>query len=213
MESNLLRFNKKQKYLFWDKETEDLRLYGNRPWQLSYILATQNEILEEHDCFLWWDDLEMSAGAAAITRFNYEDYKRKAKDPKKIVDDFDNLLYNPEIINVGANIFGFDIHVHNTTRLLCGKPSNFSYLPHSLCIQSIEKAKHLGMKEFSQDPIKRAAQMVSLTNYRKKGLKTNVKFLCSEYGIPYDPMMAHDGLVDCGYTRSIFNKQIWQINI
>lgn len=213
MEGNLLRFNKTQKYLFWDKETEDLRLNGNRPWQLSYILATQNEILEEHDKFLWWDDLQMSSGAAAITRFNHEDYKRKSQDPLGIIEEFDSYLYDPDIINVGANLWGFDIFVHNTTRQLLGKKTDYSYVKNLLCIQSIEKAKHLGIKQISQNPMERTALMLSLTNYRKKGLKTNVKHLCSEYGVDYDPFMAHDGLVDCGYTRSIFNKQIWSIDI
>lgn len=212
-ESDLLRFNKEQLFLTYDFETEDLRLVGNRPWQLSYSIGTLNGIIEEHDCFLWWDDLEMSAGAAAITRFNYEDYKRKAKDPTEILEKFDSFLYNRKILNVTANGFGFDTMVHNTTRLICGKRSDYSYIPNSLCIQCIEKAQVLGMKEFSQDPMKRAAQMFSLTNYRKRGLKTNVKFLCEKNGLDYDPMRGHDGLYDIDRTKAVFDKQVWQINI
>lgn len=213
-ESDLLRFNKKQVYLTWDCETENLRLGGsNRPWQLSYSLSTQDEILEEHDDFPWWPDLDISAGAAAITRFNYEEYKAKAKDPKKILEKFDSYLYDPDILNVFANGFGFDTFIHNIIRLECGKKSNYDYVKNSLCIQCIEKAQILGIKEISQDPIKRAAQMFSLTNYRKRGLKTNVKFLCEKNGIEYDVMRGHDGLYDVSRTKAIFDKQIWQINI
>jgi len=213
-ESNLLRFNKDKVFVVFDIESEDLRLLGNRGWQLSYLVATQNRILEEHDYFLWWDDLNMSADAARITRFNYEEYKQKAQDPKKILEQFDTYLYNPENIIVGANIVNFDIYVLNTMRKAVGLKTDWSFVDRMLDIQCIEKAKALNRKEIPQEPNKRAATMFELSNWRKKGVKTSVEHLAKNvYQIDYDPNKAHDAKYDNRLCLEILKKQIYTINI
>ena len=214
MDDHLLRFKKQQKYQFWDHETENLALVGkNRPWQCSHVLATQNQILKETDDFPWWEDLDVSPGAAAITRFSYYDYKNKATDAKKCLDRFEKDLFDPEVINVFANGINFDTYTHNIWRNELGLPSDFSWQIRSICIQNIEKSIILGYKEWPRDPIERLAFQYRLSNFRKKGLKTNVKFLCEKYGIDYDAEKAHDGIVDCHYTRQIFFKQVWLVDI
>ena len=49
MKDELLRYNNKQKYLIFDFETSNLNLVSpsNRPWQLSFIIATKDKILEK----------------------------------------------------------------------------------------------------------------------------------------------------------------------
>ncbi len=213
-EENLLRFNKQKRFVFFDIESEDLRLLNNRGWQLSYLVATQNEILEEHDEFLWWPDLNMSAGAAAITRFNHEDYKRKAKDPREILEKFDEYLYNEENIICGANIVNFDIYVLNTMRKAVGLKTCWDFVPRLLDVQCIEKAKTLGRKDIPQDPNKRAATMFELSNWHKRGVKTSVKHLATQvYDIPYDEDQAHNAEYDNRLVYQILKKQIYSINI
>ena len=76
MNDDLLRYNDKQKYLIFDFETCNLNLVSqkNRPWQLSYIVATKNKILKKADHFLKWKDLKVSDGAARATRFDFKKY-------------------------------------------------------------------------------------------------------------------------------------------
>ena len=63
MNDQLLRFDKNQKYLVLDTETEGLNLVKSRPYQVSWIIAQGDRVLEKNDRYLWWSDLQMSEGA------------------------------------------------------------------------------------------------------------------------------------------------------
>jgi len=54
MQSNLLRFNKKQKYIVFDTETESLALALTRPWQLSWLVYEDGKIVKNEDHLLYW---------------------------------------------------------------------------------------------------------------------------------------------------------------
>ena len=75
MNDQLLRFDKKQKYLVLDTETEGLNLIKSKPYQVSWIIAQGDTILEKNNRYIWWEDLNMSEDAARITRFD-KDYER-----------------------------------------------------------------------------------------------------------------------------------------
>jgi DNA polymerase III epsilon subunit-like protein len=209
--NNLLRFNKNQKWLVFDLETEGLNLFSSRPWQLSYIIVQGNDIIEEHDRYLWWPDLKVSDQAALITRFNYAKYKERAEDPKKVLEHFDSYLYDPKILNTGANIIGYDVEVHANLRRLCGKQKDFSYLERLYDVQSLEKA--IQLEYTTSQESSPAIFNYKLYHFVKKGLKTSVEFLCKKYEIPYDKEKAHDGLVDVKYVHEILKKQLFQINL
>ena len=67
MQSNLLRFNKKQKYIVFDTETESLALALARPWQLSWLVYEDHKIVKNEDHMIYWKDFNVSADAARIT--------------------------------------------------------------------------------------------------------------------------------------------------
>ena len=134
MNENLLRFNKDQKYIVFDFETCNLNLASldNKPWQLAFIVAQGNKILEKHDYYIAWDDLKISAEAAKITGFSRSKYDKQKKDPKEVLSHFEKYLYDEDYINLGHNIFGFDIYIHNIFRKNLGIPSDYSYINLSL---------------------------------------------------------------------------------
>ena len=74
MEENWLRFNKNAKIAFIDVETYNLALNFqiNRPWQVAVLKVQGEQILEEIDCLIKWEDckFKIGAGAAAVTKFN-----------------------------------------------------------------------------------------------------------------------------------------------
>ena len=78
MNESLLRFDRKQKYLVFDTETEGLNLIDSRPWQVAWIVTQGDKVLEEHDVYVKWRDLNVSKDAARVTGFSKEDYERKA---------------------------------------------------------------------------------------------------------------------------------------
>ena len=49
MNDQLLRFDKNQKYLVLDTETEGLNLVKSRPYQVSWIIAQGDRVLEKND--------------------------------------------------------------------------------------------------------------------------------------------------------------------
>jgi DNA polymerase III epsilon subunit-like protein len=210
MQSNLLRFNKKQKYIVFDTETESLALALARPWQLSWMVYENNKITKNEDHLLYWRDLNVSADAARITRFDYNNWKEKAKDPKEVLELFESYLYNPEYLIVGANLFGYDVYVINTLRRLLGFKSDFSYLDRVLDIQCIQKGIYMGLKTV---PENRTAWQYQMYHYVKKGVKTSVKHLAGLYDIPYDENRAHDAEYDNWLCIEIFKKQILTIEI
>jgi DNA polymerase III epsilon subunit-like protein len=210
MQSNLLRFNKKQKYLIFDCETESLALALTRPWQLSWLVYEDGKIAKNEDHLLYWKDLNISADAARITHFDYNNWKEKAKDPLTILKKFEEYLYNPEYLIIGANLFGFDIYVINSLRKYLGLESDYSYIDRVLDIQCIQKGIYLGLKEL---PSKRTAWQYQMYHYVKRGVKTSVKHLAGLYDIPYDENNAHDAKYDNLLCLEIFKKQILTIEV
>lgn len=210
MQDNLLRFQKKQKYLIFDTETESLNLAKSRPWQLSWSIAEGNKIIKNEDRFIYWDDLKMSDGAAKITRFDRAAWAKKSEDPKKVVNDFDKYLYNEDYIIIGANLLGFDVYQHNNLRRGVGLETDYSYVNRILDVQSVQKGIYLGIKSIPED---RTGWNFQMQNFRQRGLKTSVKHLCSVYEIPYDEARAHDAIYDNELVFSIFKKQIFSIEV
>lgn len=210
MQNNLLRFKKDQKYLIFDTETESLSLVLSRPWQLSWSIAVGDKIVKNEDRFIHWDDLQMSDGAAKITRFDRHKWESKAEQPTKVLNDFDNYLYNPEYLIIGANLFGFDIYQHNNIRRQLGLKTDYSYINRIIDVQALQKGIYLGLKSV---PENRTAWHYQMQNFRQRGVKTSVKHLCSLYEIPYDENRAHDAVYDNHLVFSIFKKQIFTIEV
>ncbi len=140
MNDQLLRFDKKQKYLVLDTETEGLNLIKSKPYQVSWIIAQGDTILEKNNRYIWWEDLNMSEDAARITRFNKDFYKSKAEDPKVVWGDFCKELYNPEYKIVGQNLLGFDVYMINVWRKLMGLGSDHSYIDRIIDTLSLARA-------------------------------------------------------------------------
>ena len=92
--NNLLRYNHKQRCLVYDFETCNVNLaFGNYPWQISYLIAQGDDILETKDFYIKWTDLDkkISKGAAQVTRFNYLQYQEKAIQNIEVLDDLRNI--------------------------------------------------------------------------------------------------------------------------
>ena len=72
MDESLLRFNKKQRYVVFDTETEGLNLVTSRPWQIAWLVVEGEKIIDKRDFFIHWPNLNVSEGAARVTGFSYD---------------------------------------------------------------------------------------------------------------------------------------------
>lgn len=195
-----------------DYETESLNLYLARPWQVSWLVFTAKEIIEEANHYLWWENLKVSKGAAFITRFNYNHYKANSKDPKVIRPLMDKYLKDPNIIVLEHNGLRFDTFVDDTYNRLIGLPKYHDHLyTRYIDTSFLIKGHRLGLKP---DRANLYPWLYKVSQVRKKGLKTNLEQMGKEYKIEHDYANLHDALCDNLLLKKIFSqKLIWEIEI
>jgi len=216
MTENLLRFNKSQKYLSFDTETENLALFNcndhkNRPWEIGWTLSTRLKKIEEKCLYPWWPDLKVSDDAARITRFNYESYKSKAKDARKCLDYFSERLYDPSVIIIGQNILNFDAYVIQNWRQDLGLKPDWSFIERTIDTRALAFAIQKGVKTVDRDDL--FCWQMKYMNTREKGIKTSLEWLCKYYSLGYDSQSHHGAEYDSRMTFEIFKKQMWEVEI
>lgn len=206
--------NSNQKYIIADFETCNLNLFSldNKPWQLSFLIAQNNKILEIKDYYLWWKDLKISEDAKRITRFDYKKYKEKAVDPKPILEELDDYCYSKDCIVCGHNFLGFDVYIHMIYRQLLDKKIDYSYLNEDRFIDTscLQKAIIKGI-DFNDS--KRITWLFKLNSLIEKGLKTNLAACCKYFDIEFDSNKLHDAKYDIEQNYKVFKKQIWKLNL
>lgn len=207
--NNLLKQKINQKFIVFDTETEGLSLTDSRPWQLSWIVCKGEDILEEHDEFVMYDDLMVSEEAARVTGFNKEQYLLKAKPPIEVWKKFAPYLYDESNILVGQNILGYDIYILNTMMRGIGISNNWSFLNRMLDTRALATSLFKNIKP-SEDLF---SWQMKLMNYREKGLKTSQAFLLKHFGIDHDPSKLHNALYDINMNYKIFRKLIMQVDV
>lgn len=217
--SSLLRYLENHRLTVWDTETESLNLFYSRPWQISYSIGTLKRIERIVTRYIRWDDLQMSAGAAEVTRFNREEYLRLAEPPEVVLADFEALLLDPNTLNAGHNLLGFDIDQHKNWRRACGKAEDWSYLPRLLDTMCFSKAYRasfpIGSNRLSwqYQLLHERLSKKKVEGEPKKGGGVSLGAMCREFGIEYDPMQAHSADYDVSRTHLLLGKLIWAIEI
>ena len=208
--SDLLRYNKNQLYLIWDFETESLNTLYARPWQCSFLICTLDQIIEEHDYYVRWDDLQVSRGAAALTGFNPVEYKERARDPREVLAIFEKNVRREDVILVGQNTMGYDDMIYQVWRRTLGLPRDYSYLSRSIDANALSKAYKKAI------PIDRGnlrAFQYKMLNYREKGLKTSLSTMAKELGVPYNEGDLHRGNKDIVLNWRVWQKLVWSVEI
>ncbi len=208
--SDLLRYQPDQRYLIFDEETEGLHLKRSRIWQLAYAICTLKEIESIVVRHIYWKDLNVSPGAARVTRFNKQHYLSVAEPPEKVFADFDPLLNDPTMIPVYHNGLGLDVYPWDTLRAALGHPSSWEYLHRSLDTNALGKAYRKG---FKPEGDRLAFQYKCLQYREKKSLKTSLGALAKEFKVPYDERYAHDAGYDIRVNHGVLKELIGRVEI
>jgi len=210
MNESLLRFNKKQRYVVFDTETEGLNLVTSRPWQVAWMVVEGDKIIEKNDLFIEWPDLQVSEGAAKVTGFTEKEYNKKCEPPKQVWEKFSQDLYNPDHLIVGQNLLGFDVYMVNIWRRLMNLGADYSFIPRILDTKALATAIAKEMPVVKDDFI---GWQYRLLNYRERGLKTSQATLLKKYNIDHDPKRLHDALYDIEMNFKVFRKQLFDLEI
>ena len=198
MNEPLLRFNKKQRYIVFDTETEGLNLITSKPWQIAWLVAEGDRVIERHDLYIEWPDLNVS------------EYEKKCKPPKEVWSNFSKALLDPASLIIGQNLLGFDVYMINIWRKLIGLPSDYSYIPRVIDTKSLATAI---AKQIPVDNDDFTGWQYRLLNYKERGLKTSQASLLKKYCIDHDPKRSHDALYDIEMTFKVFRKQLFELEI
>jgi len=210
MDESLLRFDKNQKYLVFDTETEGLNLIRSRPWQVAWLLVEGGKILEKHDMFLDWPNLDVSAGAAKITGFTMKEYNKRKESPRKVWEKFSKHLYDKDTFIVGQNLLGFDVYMVNIWRELMKLEADYSYVERIIDTRALAVAI---AKDIPVDKDDFISWQYRLINHRERKLKTSQAFLLKKYNIDHDPKRLHDALYDIEMNFKVFRKQLFDLEI
>ncbi len=210
MNESLLRFNKKQKYLIFDTETEGLNLIKSKPWQIAWAVAEGGLIIEKFDKLIFWEDLDVSPDAARITGFDKRFYERNSEDPVDIWNLFSKYLYDDSYKIVGHNLLGFDVYMVNIWRKLIGLGSDYSYVDRIIDTNAVAKAI---AKEAPVDYDNFIYWQYGWSNYRERGLKSSQASLLKKYSIDHDPNKLHCALYDIEMNFKVFRKQLFDIEL
>jgi len=210
MNNHLLRYDRDQKYIIFDTETEGLNLIKSKPWQAAWIVAKGNKIIKKYDKLIKWDDLNVSKDAARITGFNQSHYEKNAEDPKKVWEEFSKYLYDDSYKIVGQNLLGFDVYMIDVWRKLIGEPLHQDYINRIIDTKAIATAIVKESPVCKKDFIYWQYRWL---NYRERGLKTSQLTLLKKYDIDFDAKRLHDALYDIEMNFEIFHKQLYDIEL
>lgn len=178
---------------------------------MGLLICQGKKILDKIERKIWWPDLNMSEGAAAINHFNYEEYKNQAQPADKMLDLFEAYLYDERYMNVGQNTLGFDCCIHNIWRRELGRKADFSYTERLYDTKACFAAIMKGAKNPPKDDF--LAWQYTFLNLRERGLKTSLSHQMKHYNLAYDPNKHHDACVDVEYTFEVFKKQLFELDI
>lgn len=205
--TELKRYQTDRRYIASDFETTGLNLFASIPWDISWLIADAKQVYEREQHYLWFPDLKVSAQAAMITRFNYQIYKDRAEDPRKVLDRYEERLFDTSLDVVGQNFF-YDGDIHKTLRRVCGLPYEpYSWMPRLIDTNCLSKAYRLGIQP---DRANFLAWLYKMKSIHSK-LKTRLGTMCEELGIPFDNNQAHNSLYDIDKTRELYEKLKWCI--
>lgn len=207
-----LRFQKDVEILVFDTETEGLNLGSTRPWQIAFTHYKGKEIVKHKDLFLWWDDLEVSAGAAAATGFKHHIYKQKSISPQKVYDEIKPYFTTSDIHLAGHNILGFDFYVLQVLANALGDTLDWGQMI-DRSIDTLALAKSRVLEE-SPDKSNFAAWQYKMINYYKRGMRGHsLGACCKHYNIDVDPTRQHDAAYDIYINKQVLDKQMWDYEL
>lgn len=216
--AELLRYKKDQAYLTKDYETLNLNLAikeVNLPWQLGWIRHKGTKLISENEDWIdIGDNPPISREAAAMTHFNLGTYLNKKQSAKKVREDYEKYLYDENYIVITANGWNFDLDIDTLFRKFVGKAPDYSWINRLVCVQNLHKALELQVKLPKIGTNEWVSFNYKLARLKKKGLKTNLKFLSEYYGLEYREDLHHiSALWDVQQTKAIFDKQLFKIEI
>lgn len=213
MDNHLLRYNKDKVICFMDFETANLNLSfsHNLVWQSSFLKVKGNEIIDEMDLFIKWDNgIKVSDEAARITHYDQYKIDRIGIKPESAFNQFYPWLEETDLI-IGHNILNFDTFLLKEFCLLFNRPYK-PFLPKFIDTVCIARGLKSGMP-YNPNSCSFIEWQYKMSSFYVKGQKNSLSALAKEYNIPLDESRLHDGLYDLKINKQVWDKLKFEIEI
>ncbi len=211
IDGDLLKYNwRNKKFVVIDSETCGLQLFYTRPFNIGIQVYQNGNLIENHDLFIKWDDYKISPELAFKVHYDKDKIDKEGQKPKEVLDILLSYLTNQQNFFVGNNVIGYDCMIfHNYAKNL-GVKLGYKWLNSLYDNNCLFKAYKLNKKPDYDNFL---AWQFSLNSWKQKGLKSNVGYVCKEFGIEYDKDSAHSAIYDCDKSYKIFMELIKKIDI
>lgn len=190
-----------QKYIVFDTETEGLNLHSSRPWQLAWIVCQGNKVIEKHDRYLAFNDLNVPDVVQKLTGFSWDKYNRSKEPPKKVWNDFKKYLLDPEYKIIGQNLLGFDVYMIAALQRIIGEKPDYSYLTRIYDTRALGKAYREELQKPNGDFL---SWQYKIIHDRSLKAKVSQNQLLKYFGIDFDERLLHNALYDVEMCFKIF---------
>jgi DNA polymerase III epsilon subunit-like protein len=214
--SQLLRYQRDQKYNILDTETSGLNTCYSLPFQVSFLIITLDKDLEFHDYFIHWDNLRMSAGAKAITKFDEVSYREKARPAKEILDIVESYIFDPQYKIACHNFLGYDSMILAAWRRALGMKPIYDYLYQPFKVYdtvALSKMYKKGIKPDISTSNNWLAHQYRVLDYVERGLKTSLSTMTKELNIETDVSRLHTADYDIKLNADVFRKLVKTIEV
>lgn len=200
-----------QRFVVFDFETEGLNLKYSRPWQLAWIECQGKNVVKRNDRYIDVPDLQISPEAARITRFSWDIYNKRKEDPTKVLEDFEKVLNDPEVIIIGQNVLGYDIYILEILREMVGAKPDFSYLAR------IYDTRMLGLAYREQLEKPRNEELLfwqlKIMNDRSLKSRSSQLQLLKLFDISFEENKLHDAIYDVEMCFKVFLELKRRMNL
>lgn len=210
MDDNLIRFDKKSRFLFVDFETENLCLNYrfNKPWQMAMLMSQNGEELWSRDIRVNFEEgINFSKGALPLAHSFCKEKQENGLTPKAAAETLKEALENTEYL-VGHNILGFDIFIAKA--LFDHAGIEFNNFPQIIDTLAISKGVKGNLPYQKGDDL--LFYQIKMINERIRGSKTKLSDMAAYFNIELDPAQLHDGLYDLRINLKIWNQLKYQVN-
>ena len=211
LKENLLRFDKKQKFLVADFETYNLNLcgWGNYPWQCSFLIADQYKIYEEHDLYVDWG-VEPSDFIKELTGYSAKRMREEGIKPDKAHDILRKYLDNDEYIVVGHNFLTFDTPVEATWAKALGKKVDYQYTARLLDTLCLAKSYRFDKKPDRENFL---PWQYKISKDFRRNMKCKLSDLADEFGISYDKNLLHRSDYDIRLNMEVMKQLLYKVEV
>lgn len=205
-----LSYNRTQRIVICDTETEGLSLFRHRPWEIAYTVAQQEKIIETRVLYPWYPDLNVNPRAAMITGFTWEKYADLATPKEDVWEEISSILYDEKNLIVGHNFIGYDIFMLRRLAIDCKDWKGWSYINRVICTLCWSRMYHQGERPDPNNML--GSQMKYIGKPPRGSKKATLSAMADHFNIPYEKEKLHAAEYDNSLCLAVFNKLVYALD-